>query len=266
MGSSWNTLLQLALVCATVLPASASMPWPDTRLAPDTALGARWVEIETDHGVLVAQETEVTMSQWYAVMGEGLPLDRTCQSVDCPAADITPLSMMVFANRLSDLEGFDRCYDIVGGEGDVALGRLRLPNSASIIPHCTGYRLPTRDEWAVLIQAEPLSHPDTPVEQLRRVGWVAQTPKDTYAMPVAGRWPSYAGLYDLIGNVSEVALLPDTNLWGEAPERVFGDSHLLIEGCSLMSHVGRCLWPTHPAPTWHLLASPGKGLRLVRAY
>lgn len=236
------------------------------RVAPDGALGSRWIELETDHGVLVAQETEVTMAQWHAVMGEGLPFDRTCQSPQCPATDITPLSMMAFANRLSDLEGLDRCYEIVGGEGDVALGRLAWPSTVEIKPHCAGYRLPTREEWGVLIGTEPYARPGTPEKWLHRVGWVSDARQGMVAMPVAQKWPSYAGLYDLIGNVAEVVLLP----WPTPDVAIVDDTlypaNLALLGCWNGGRLERCYWPHYPAPTFVRWNDPIFGFRLVRAY
>jgi len=257
----------MAFILAGACVGSAWARSPNmSRLTADVALGARWIELETEAGILVAQETEVTRAQWVAVMGEGVAADPNCASEDCPATDITPLSMMVFANRLSDLEGFDRCYDIVGGEGEARLGRVMRPSSVVIIPHCAGYRLPTHDEWAVLIRTEPYARPGTPESWLQRVGWVADESKDTNAMPVAQKWPSNAGLYDLIGNVVEVALLPEPRPDVAILDRTLLPASLVMLGCASAGRRDNCFWPHSPTPSFVQWYGPYFGFRLVRSY
>lgn len=253
-----------AAACWMVVSVSAGGAWAfETRYAADTALGARWVELATEVGVLVAQETEVTRAQWLAVMGAGPKPDASCVSDDCPATLVTPLSMMVFANRLSDLKGFERCYEIVGGEGDARVGTLEKPSSVVINPHCGGYRLPTLAEWSALIETEPYSRPGAPVSWLERVGAVARTSPDENARPVATRWPSYRGLYDLVGNVVEVALLPEPRPDVAILDRALLPSSIIMLGCAIGERPERCLH-VHPTPGRTDWGGARFGFRLVR--
>lgn len=255
-----------AVLCGMVVSASAGGARAlETRYAADTALGARWVEHATDVRVLVAQETEVTRAQWMAVMGDGPKPDASCSSDDCPATLVTPLSMMVFANQLSDLEGLERCYEIVGGEGVARVGTLANPSSVVINPHCGGYRLPTLAEWSALIETEPYSRPGTPVSWLERVGVVARTSPDENARPVATRWPSYGGLYDLVGNVVEVALLPEPRPDVAVLDRALLPASIVMLGCAIGERPERCLH-VHPIPGRTDWGGARFGFRLVRTY
>lgn len=253
MGVMW---LSTPLVCARA----------EARYLDEIALGATWVEVETPSGTVVAQTTEVTRAQWFALMGEGLRADHRCPSNDCPATNTTPLSVMVFANRLSDLEGFDRCYEVVGGEGDPKLGRLSMAEAVSIHWDCSGYRLPTHEEWAALVATEPYSRQGVPESWLDRVGWVTSVSGEREMRPVARKWPSYAALFDLIGNAAELGVLPQQFDDVATLERSILPANPVLLGCAIGERPENCFWPTSPGPVFLDSHTPLMGFRLVRVY
>jgi formylglycine-generating enzyme required for sulfatase activity len=238
----------------------------EVRYLEDIALGAEWVEVSSPVGVVVTSTTEVTRAQWFALMGEGLQADRRCPSDDCPATNTTPLSVMVFANRLSDLEGLDRCYEIVGGQGDPKVGRLSMAEAVSIHWDCSGYRLPTHEEWGALIATEPYSRQGVPESWLDRVGWVTTESGEREMRPVARKWPSYAGLYDLIGNAAELGVLPQQYVGVATLERSILPANPVMLGCSVGERPENCFWPNSLGPVFLDRHAWLVGFRLVRAY
>ena len=142
-------------------------------------------------------ETEVTQAQWEEVMGADPSHFTGCS--DCPVEMVSWYDAIRFTNRLSEIEGFNKCY--VGQGQDYSWDFS-----------CNGYRLPTEAEWEFAARAgtttvyslgdcvttdqvnfngsSPL--PDCPAGQYRGK-----------TIPVASLAANKFGLYDIHGNVWE---------------------------------------------------------------
>jgi len=185
----------------------------DCQYADDIALGARWVEVlVSDGSELVVMETEVTRSQWTAVMGRA-PEPWSCREGSCPVTGLTPFDMMAFANRVSEIEGLDRCYDfdacVAPFDGSIECGHV-----PRLEPGCAGFRLPTYAELLLLMYRRYGLDADygwkIPREaraSLLATGWLAENSSGV-THSVAQRLASALGLFDLVGNVSEVVVDP----------------------------------------------------------
>lgn len=157
-------------------------------------------------GDLWVQRTETTQAEWKAVMGElpyG-PLYRFYAEVDDahPVAMVSFDEALAYANARSEREGLEVCY--------------RTGARATLVSGCTGYRLPTRDEWEALAGPGLFATLDDPAEACTFANldsrgddashWRRAVPcEDGFerAAPVASFAPDPNGLYDLYGNVAE---------------------------------------------------------------
>jgi len=181
-------------------------------------------------------ETEVTMQQWMAIMGdlmENPSLAADCGPT-CPIGNISVFDIVVYANRLSQLAGLDECYERVGCTQDSA-GHFDCERAIFTGPDCTGFRLPSFAEWQLaagtssdkcLFTGPALEDACLPEEHvcedmttaLFEYAWVnnhcdavydgcimqpSGTQKCCGIHPVASLSPNAFGLYDTAGNVQE---------------------------------------------------------------
>ena len=167
-------------------------------------------------------ETPVTQAQWYYVMGSFTfisqpPPTGGDSSVRRPMRSVNWFDTLVFANRLSEREGFTPAYMINGSTnpddwGDVPRNNahpdLDAWNRVEIVPGSTGYRLPTEAQWEFAARAgttTPFSDgvevPTT--ESLDRIGWFAFNGGVMTGREVGLKEPNPWGLYDIHGNVAE---------------------------------------------------------------
>jgi len=162
------------------------------------------------YGSLLVKETEVTQGEYLAV-AENPSAMRNCGS-NCPVDSVSWNQAVDYANRLAQNEGLMPCYNSV-----------RSPISG-----CTGYRLPTDDEWECLARAgttttfytgnitQPYANEGVD-PALDIAAWNKVNARTSYvsayydsimnaqlgSQPVKGKQANAFGLYDMLGNVRE---------------------------------------------------------------
>ncbi len=144
-------------------------------------------------------ETEVTQAQWREVMGTSPSYFRSCGD-DCPVENVTWYEAVVFTNKLSALAELEECFEVSGQEVSFKG------------PSCSGYRLPTEEEWEYAARAGTATAYWSGGEEndLARVGWYDGNSDDkTHA--VKGKPANAWGLHDVHGNVWECTLSPGTD-------------------------------------------------------
>jgi formylglycine-generating enzyme required for sulfatase activity len=142
---------------------------------------------EAQHAVTLTRgfclmATEVTQGQWQAVMGRN-PSRFTSCGASCPVETVSWDDAVAYANRKSQAEGLQPCYE---GSTFVGVG-------------CTGYRLPTEAEWEYAARAGTTGARHG---SLDAVAWhVGNSGRTTH--PVGQKQANAWGLYDMLGNVWE---------------------------------------------------------------
>ena len=131
---------------------------------------------------ICVQATEVTQGQWERAMGNNPSFFSDCGE-DCPVDQVSWFDAVEYANARSRQEGLPACYD---GFYFVGAG-------------CTGYRLPTDDEWTYAAQGGVAA---APIADLDAVSWNPKN-SDKKPHPTRSRQPNGLGLYDTLGGVWE---------------------------------------------------------------
>lgn len=130
-------------------------------------------------------KTEVSQRLWKAVMGVN-PSKIIMNNL--PVYNISWMDAINFCNKLSEIEGFIKCYKISG-------------DTVKIDTNGTGYRLPTEAEWEYSCRAK--SNSDFYDNLI--IGDIAWYDLNSGYVPhlLSSKTPNSFGLYDIIGNVWE---------------------------------------------------------------
>ncbi len=189
---------------------------------------------------LLISETEITQHQWSRLTGTNPAFFPGCGG-DCPIEGVSWNEAVTFANRLSQKEGRTACYKTrcegvlgggceAGGHGVSCYGDYLC--QVKRVDGCTGYRLPTSEEWEYAARAGTtaatyngdltISPVDGTAPELEPIGWYSGNSRVDYGgwncshwaskgrasdrcgpHPVAAKRANSFGLYDLLGNVWE---------------------------------------------------------------
>ncbi|MBK9648915.1 MAG: formylglycine-generating enzyme family protein [Deltaproteobacteria bacterium] len=183
-------------------------------------------------------ETEVTQAQYQAVMGvnpsfceedcdephEALESPTRCQrdcTPDMPVNRVGWEDALHYLNRLTILESV-----ALEAEGEPGLSQCHVMRGHDTyrVPGCTGFRLPTEDEWEIAARAGTTTSwawGEDPAQADVYAWSDANSHRDLQRdlrreiRPVRGLAPNAWGLYDMAGNVNEWVWTPGPG--GSAP-------------------------------------------------
>ena len=159
---------------------------------------------------------EVTQQQWEERMGYNPALHGSNDCDSCPVDSVNWWEALMYANRLSESEGYEPCYVLRGCTGATSSlscdeAAIQGPGQEAVSsPYaCEGYRLPTEAEWEYAYRAGSttafysggIQSGDTDAT-LDVIGWYfSNATGSTY--PVMQKEPNAWDLYDMSGNVWE---------------------------------------------------------------
>jgi formylglycine-generating enzyme required for sulfatase activity len=159
------------------------------------------------------QTTEVTQSQFTAVMGYNPSTHKAC-GPNCPVETVTWHEMAAYCNALSSIKGYTQCYQCSGSGSSVTCAEATSYSGGAVYT-CPGYRLPTEAEWEYAYRAgtttafysgaiDPASCTNCSLTDanLNQIAWYcANSGGSTH--PVQQKQKNAWDLYDMAGNVWE---------------------------------------------------------------
>ena len=181
-----------------------------TVIHEDTSYALRPRLVKVPSGLLVSQ-TEITQENWSVVLG-GTPANNAEAVPNKPIESISLFDALYYLNRVSELEGLKSCYDLSNCLGTVSdtpcedrqdcVSDYRCEN-VQTIASCSGYRLPTEDEWNNIVYGS-----NRLGGTLEQRAWVISNGHQM-TQPVAQKAPTGWSLHDVHGNVWELVWSED---------------------------------------------------------
>ncbi|CAN5389990.1 hypothetical protein BH09MYX1_BH09MYX1_41470 [soil metagenome] len=198
------------------------------------------VQMTLTHDVEI-QETEMTQGLWaslgFPVPNVGTPTAdgwSSCVAADCPISYIAWVEALAAANALSAKKGLPACYELVSCTGSPGMNNMACADvkaTTSSVYECLGYRLPTEVEWEYAARAGTrtayYSGDPAPIKPIidcnvdpayESIGWYCHNSGNT-SHPVKQKAPNAWGLYDMLGNVTELTTSLYTGAgYGKSPQ------------------------------------------------
>jgi formylglycine-generating enzyme len=133
-------------------------------------------------------KTEITQSQWKAVMGNN---PSNFKGDNLPVTNFELGDAFEYCNKLSQLEGLQKCYSGTG-------------SSITCNFEANGYRLPTEAEWVFAEKGgnKSLGYKYAGSNNIDEVAWHNEN-SGNKTHPVMSKKPNELGIYDMNGNVWE---------------------------------------------------------------